>query len=688
MLVLILLFSYGALAADFTTYIGDAFPYRPAAIAADAAGNTYVAGSRQVTASLSDVFVTKLDASGNLVFTRTFSGKGSDQARGIALDSAGNILVVGSTSSPDFPLKDPTLQATPGVGTTGFLLKLANDGSTIFSTYFGGTLNASSLNAVAVDSKGDIYVAGRTNSSDYPRTAGLPAGVVRPQMGLSAVSAAFFAKISAAGDKILYAGAVSATEPACGAGSSCFLSAITTSGDSIAVDAAGNAYIGGNTNGGGLKGTFGALLPEGIGAFVLKINASGTSVGYLTYLGSANAIIGPFANPGSAVSAIAVNASGRLYLTGSTYDPGFLNVTPGTLFCPASSGTNRRGLYLATVDPTGSVAALLQKSCGDANRTGTAVAIDIRGTVAAAGTADSDSVNRVLDLLLETFVPGNDAIEPGADQRPALLLERPFNFLSAALAFDASGMLHTAGGTGLISSFTPTQILSQRVYGVANSAGGLLAGRISPGELFSIYGLKFGVAAQAATFDSVGLLPKVFGGVQVTVNDFPAPLLYVSDTQINAIVPLAIQAGVARIQITINGTRLPDFRAYVDATAPQVFRNLDATAAALNQDGSINSPANPARVGTLVSIFATGAGTIQGVDGQRTAAALPGPFPAVLNGDHFLTITYSGAAPGLVTGVTQINFRLPIPGSSPIFNPVFTLSAGGRNSEAFTIFVQ
>lgn len=676
-LFLALLLAVNSPAKDYTTYIGDAFPYRSSAIAADAAGNAYVTGTRLITASLSDIFVTKLDSTGNLLYTRTFSGKGSDQANAIALDSAGNILVVGSTSSPDFPLREPSLQANPGVGTTGFLLKLANDGSTIFSTYFGGTLDASTLNSVAVDSKGDIYVAGRTNSSDYPRTAGLPTAIVRPQLGLSAVSAAYFAKIAAAGDRILYAGAVSATERACGAGSSCFLSSVGTSGDSIAVDPSGNAYIGGNTNGGGLKGTFGALLPEGIGAFVLKINASGTSVGYLTFLGSANPFIGPFANPGSAVSAIAVNATGRVYLTGSTFDPGFLNVTPGTLFCPGPSITNRRGFYLATLDPTGSAATLLLKSCGAADRKGIAVAVDSRGAVAATGVADSPDLGGARDLLV-----------PPGDPASGTVLEWPLTFLSAGIAFEASGPLHTAGGIGLISSFTPAQTLAPRVYGVANSAGGLLAGRIAPGELFSIYGLKFGAAAQAATFDSVGLLPKVFGGVQVTINDLPAPLLYVSDTQINAIVPLATQTGVARIRITINGTPLPDFRAYVDTTAPQVFRNRDGTAAALNQDGSINSASNPARVGTIVSVFATGGGAIQGVDGQRAAAALSGPFLAVRNGDDFLTIAYSGAAPGIVTGVTQINFRLPVPGTNRVFSPVFTISAGGRNSEPFSIFVE
>jgi hypothetical protein len=270
----------------------------------------------------------------------------------------------------------------------------------------------------------------------------------------------------------------------------------------------------------------------------------------MTFLGLRTRLA-PFANPRSSISAIAVNSTGRVYVTGSTYDPGFLNVARHAVLSRVRPPI-AADFYLATLDPTGSAATLLQKSCGRRPQR-IAVAVDSRGAVAATGIADSAD-------------PGSRArfASSAGDPASGTVLEWPLNFLASRVAFDASGSLHTAGGVGLILSFTPAQILAPRVYGVANSAGGLLAGRIAPGELFSIYGLKFGVAAQAAAFDSAGLLPKVFGGVQITVNDLPAPLLYVSDTQINAIVPLAAQPGVARIRITINGARLPDFRAYVD----------------------------------------------------------------------------------------------------------------------------
>ncbi|PYT10401.1 MAG: hypothetical protein DMG59_28850 [Acidobacteria bacterium] len=88
--------------ADYTTYIGDSFSHHVAAITTDGNGNTYVTGSRAVTSSLTDVFVSKIDLSGNVTLVATLSGKGSDEAHAIALDPSGNIYVAGSTTSPDF----------------------------------------------------------------------------------------------------------------------------------------------------------------------------------------------------------------------------------------------------------------------------------------------------------------------------------------------------------------------------------------------------------------------------------------------------------------------------------------------------------------------------------------------------------------------------------------------------------
>ena len=121
-----------AAAAEFTTYIGDVNDYHVARVAADSAGNTYLAGSR-IVGSLSEAVVMKLDPSGKIVLFTILSGKGNDSATTLAVDAAGNIYVAGSTSSPDFPLHN-AFQSTPG---PGFLVKLSADGSQLlYSTYF------------------------------------------------------------------------------------------------------------------------------------------------------------------------------------------------------------------------------------------------------------------------------------------------------------------------------------------------------------------------------------------------------------------------------------------------------------------------------------------------------------------------------------------------------------------------
>src|SRR5271157_995442 len=83
-------------AAEFTTYIGDVNDYHVARVAADSAGNTYLAGSRNAGA-LSEAVVMKLDPSGKIVLFTILSGKGNDTANGLAVDAAGNIYVAGST---------------------------------------------------------------------------------------------------------------------------------------------------------------------------------------------------------------------------------------------------------------------------------------------------------------------------------------------------------------------------------------------------------------------------------------------------------------------------------------------------------------------------------------------------------------------------------------------------------------
>ena len=136
-------------AAEYTTFIGDTNTYQVARVAADPAGNTYIAGTRLLDAS-SDIFVVKLDPAGNIQLFRTISGKGTDKASDMAIDAAGNIYIGGSTSSTSFPVHN-ALQSTPG---PGFLVKLNADATQIvWSTYF-----REQVAALAVDAGGNVYV--------------------------------------------------------------------------------------------------------------------------------------------------------------------------------------------------------------------------------------------------------------------------------------------------------------------------------------------------------------------------------------------------------------------------------------------------------------------------------------------------------------------------------------------------
>jgi uncharacterized protein (TIGR03437 family) len=256
---------------------------------------------------------------------------------------------------------------------------------------------------------------------------------------------------------------------------------------------------------------------------------------------------------------------------------------------------------------------------------------------------------------------------------------------------DSSGTVHVGGAAGLISAFpsgsAPGQTSAPWIFGIDNAAGGLLSGRLAPGELISIYGLHVGPAAPAqGTFDAAGFLPVTLGGVQVTINGTPAPLLYVSDTQINAIAPVELTAGSpVALQLAPNNTSHLDFRVMVDIAAPQVFLNPNGSAAAINQDGTVNSPANPAPVGSYVSIWATGTGYFPGSDGQLATSAdqfcgLAGNCNLVSVSDGSpVNLYYWGAAPDTVNGVVQINFQV----TDPAYG--YYLSVDGINSGVFGI---
>ena len=168
----------------YSTYLGGAGDDQAAAIAVDANGNAYVTGITNSSAfpiaggiapntfvGFDDVFVSELNPAGTaLVFSTYIGGTGHDAGRGIAVDSTG-IYVAGETGSDDFPITPTTFSPDQNGGLDGFALKLNPDGASLaWSGFIGGEIDDSAA-ALAIDSTGNVYVAGQTFSQLFPLTS-------------------------------------------------------------------------------------------------------------------------------------------------------------------------------------------------------------------------------------------------------------------------------------------------------------------------------------------------------------------------------------------------------------------------------------------------------------------------------------------------------------------------------------
>jgi hypothetical protein len=302
----------------YSTYLGGTGDDRGFAIAVDAGGSAYVTG---VTRSANfpttpgafdtthngitafDAFVTKLNPTGTaLVYSTFLGGTGADLAQGIAVDSSGSAYVTGQTRSANFPTTPGAFDTTLN-GLDAFVTKLNATGTAlVYSTFLGGTLDDAG-NAITVDAAGNAYVAGIATSPDFPTTP----GAFSTTNALGAGDA-FVTKLDAAGATLVYSTFLG------GSGSDAVLS--------IAIDAAGNAYLTGSTNSPNFPTTSGALdtTLSGVNdAFVAKLDAAGATLLYSTYLGGGGSDAG---------LAIALDPQGNAYVTGNTSSADF-PTTPG-----------------------------------------------------------------------------------------------------------------------------------------------------------------------------------------------------------------------------------------------------------------------------------------------------------------------------------------------------------------------
>ena len=317
----------------YSTYLGGSSNDVGDGIAVDAKSNAYVTGTTSSTdfptenplqptsgGGNEDAFVAKLNPEGSaLVYSTYLGGSGSEGevgklGSGIAVDTKGNAYVTGSTSSTDFPTKNPLQPTYGGRNYDAFVAKLNPEGSfLIYSTYLGGSLSDYG-SGIAVDAKDNAYVTGLTNSTNFPTKNPL-----QPTLG-GEPGNAFVAKLNPEGSFLIYSTYLGGSRG--------------DYGQSIAVDAKGNVYVTGTTSSTDFP-TKNPLQPPfdryNTDAFVAKLNPEGSALVYSTHLGGGRFDFG---------YAIAVDTKANAYVTGSTSSTDFLTKNP---LQPTFSGSFQGG---------------------------------------------------------------------------------------------------------------------------------------------------------------------------------------------------------------------------------------------------------------------------------------------------------------------------------------------------------
>jgi len=651
----------------YSTYLRDGFT--PSAIATDSSGNVYLAGSAIVDAATSQTaaMVVKLNPTGaQYLYVRTVGGSASDAASGIAVDSMGNAYVTGTTSSADFPFtpggQTGTLPAANqtraflikfdpqgellfsdvlgNVSTTGLAVAVAADGAILVSGLSSSAglvasssaysvsntngrpflmkLNAagSSLvftatgiggNALALDSAGNIYMAGSTVDTDYPTTPGAYQSVLDTVFicyGLCQLSIPgtnqYVTKVDPAASKLIYSTGVG--------------SQYQTVNNGLAVDAAGNAYVTGVAYG-EYNWTVTQRVAAQVAPFLTKLDAAGATALYSIQIGGAG---------------VALGAQGDVFV-GGAYNEIYLGILPagpppslplGVTSLPARCMTNNITTfsegYVSRLDAaTGNVLSTVLVDGSNASAAGVAFAGGASAWLAGP-TSEADT-----------------PITPGA------ITPAPLRAGSLPGAYLAEANF----------SVNPTAVnpaAAPQVACVVDNANEARISVIAPSQLLTLFGSGLGPATGVA---AAGYSTTSLAGVTVTFDDVPGTLLYVSSSQINVAVPAGVSflnsqgsQNLSTMQVSVNGADGSPRALPVVPSNPSLFGELSGTVSsctvgdityygaftdlAINADGTVNSCLHRATPGAVISFFVNGLGVDFSFD--MTRAWAPSQIPVAV----------------------------------------------------------
>ena len=284
------------------------------------------------------------------------------------------------------------------------------------------------------------------------------------------------------------------------------------------------------------------------------------------------------------------------------------------------------------------------------------------------------------------------AVTPGSvivSANPAGLAEGTYH---GSVVITAPG----AGNSPLSVPVTFTVTPAGPVVAAVLHGASMKPGVLAVGTAVSVFGRGLGPETAAGLeIGTDGAVTTTLAGARALFDGIPAPLIYVHAWQINAMVPYELLGrSLAQVVVEYRGARSAPILIQLFEAAPGIF-TMDSSGqgpgAILNQNLGPNSASNPADRGSIVSVFATGAGQMDppGIDGQVIGSELPLPLLPVKAwvGDQEAQVRYAGGAPGLISGILQINILIPLdlePGTHQL-----VIGVGRLGSQAgVTIFVQ
>jgi len=310
------------------------------------------------------------------------------------------------------------------------------------------------------------------------------------------------------------------------------------------------------------------------------------------------------------------------------------------------------------------------------------LATDSAGYVYVADTLNS-RIRKISPAGIITTIAGKGDPAYGGDGGAAT---SAFLYFPRKVLVDASGNVYIADtGSNVIREM---QVVAPAIAanGIVNAAS--FTAPVAPGSLASVFGSNFtGTSLQASA--SVLPLPDNLGGVSITVNGKPAPILYVNSNQVNFQVPASTSAGSGAVVLTVNGVVSNTVNVKVTSAAPGIFSYGGGKAVVQNQDYSLNTSGNPAKAGSTIMAYLTGSGAVS--PSVADGAAAPSNPPAKVTADYSATIgsttaqvSFAGLAPGFV-GLLQMN--IVVPSGLSQGNYPLAVTIGGQTSNSATISV-